>query len=55
MFNKTSRCPYRAFGCHLRVILVFAILCRASQIMLNHVIHVRSCNSCQIMEFISDH
>jgi hypothetical protein len=41
--KETSRCPKRAFVCHFRVSFVIG------QIMSNHVLHVQSCHSCQIM------
>jgi hypothetical protein len=44
--HLTSRCPYRAFGRHFSVSFVIG------QIMSNHVIHVKSCYSCQIMLFL---
>jgi hypothetical protein len=43
---NTSRCPYCAFGRRFRVSFVLG------QIMSNHVSHVKSCYSCQIMLFL---
>jgi hypothetical protein len=55
---KTSRCPYRAFGCYLKVILVTVIFSHVSQIMSNHVILVRlwnSCRLCNLGQIMSNH
>jgi hypothetical protein len=55
--NKTSRCPYCAFGFHCKFTGIRSFKsCHSCQIisfMSNHVIHVKSCHSCQIMSFMS--
>jgi hypothetical protein len=59
---KTSRCPYCAFGFHCKFRGMRSLkLCHSSQIMpfmLNHVIHVISCNlekSCHSCQIMSNH
>jgi hypothetical protein len=47
--KETSRCPCRAFVRHFRVSFFIG------QIMSNLVIHVKSCDSCQIILFMSNH
>jgi hypothetical protein len=44
--KKQYGAPNRAFGRHFRVSIVIGQL---MSFMPNHVIHVKSCNSCQIM------